>query len=363
MRRTTNVGASSGGLGAAPGKDSEDIGDVEYENPLHSKKHGIDTQQQGGSRWIVYLFLICILFVVSVAGFVRIGQLKQEIDILHERLASKSNDKSNSNDLSVALVEAEHAKQEAARLQQQVIDLESQLSESRRSLSEAKSKISSLSQSSSLSQGKDNIPDMKKIVKRIQKLESWLSETTKTMLKLKYGNGPVVVKMETSYGDMKIQLAPFDQMPVAVWYFLQKVEEGYWDGNTFFRTERHVIQATTQSVDGRQLHSDRSVFSSIPFQEYHPEFKAHKFALGLAGRPGGPDFYVNMENNYSSHGPGGQGPSFELPGENPFPDVTFGNIIEGSEVALKIQGSPKRKDGPINVLIERVEIKTVRIVQ
>ena len=44
----------------------------------------------------------------------------------------------------------------------------------------------------------------------------------------------------------------------------------------------------------------------VAFQEYSPEYPHVQWTVGLAGRPGGPDFYISKVDNSANHGPGGQ---------------------------------------------------------
>ena len=58
--------------------------------------------------------------------------------------------------------------------------------------------------------------------------------------------------------------------------------------------------------------------------------------LGLAGRPGGPDFYVSTRNNTKLHGPGGQ-TSYDDPTEA---DPCFAHVVDGFDVVDRMHKSP-----------------------
>mmetsp|Transcript_10716 Transcript_10716/g.16894 ORF Transcript_10716/g.16894 Transcript_10716/m.16894 type:complete len:89 (-) Transcript_10716:149-415(-) len=47
-------------------------------------------------------------------------------------------------------------------------------------------------------------------------------------------------------------------------------------------------------------------------------------SLPFPGRPGGPDFYVNLQDNLKAHGPGGQGGTAA--------DPCFARLVAGQEV-------------------------------
>lgn len=55
------------------------------------------------------------------------------------------------------------------------------------------------------------------------------------------------------------------------------------------RNAAHVIQL---NCNGRNPPHSRQ--PSIAFQEFTPEFNHLPYTLGIAGRPGGPDFYFNL---------------------------------------------------------------------
>jgi cyclophilin family peptidyl-prolyl cis-trans isomerase len=139
--------------------------------------------------------------------------------------------------------------------------------------------------------------------KAIDRLKKALTETSLDQCEKKFPKGPAHVLMKTNEGDIEIEMAPCHLMPVVTMYFIKQVEEGFWDGMVFFRAESHVIQATDMKKDGSR---NRKTSRSIPFQEYSDQFVHHKYTLGIAGRPGGPDFYINMSENIRIHGPGGQ---------------------------------------------------------
>jgi len=44
----------------------------------------------------------------------------------------------------------------------------------------------------------------------------------------------------------------------------------------------------------------------LSFREYSTQYPHTQWTVGLAGRPSGPDFYINKIDNTIRHGPGGQ---------------------------------------------------------
>ena len=71
----------------------------------------------------------------------------------------------------------------------------------------------------------------------------------------------------------------------------------------FHRNAGHVLQALV-----------RKNRKAMAFQEYSPHFPHKKYTMGYAGRPGGPAFYISIEDNVRNHGPGSQGSETEADG-------------------------------------------------
>jgi cyclophilin family peptidyl-prolyl cis-trans isomerase len=205
---------------------------------------------------------------------------------------------------------------------------------------------------------KDKVDELESSKLKVKELENAGKQREKAMNRLKKAHSEMAltVLIDTSEGEMEIEMAPCNLMPVVTMYFIKQVEEGFWDGMVFFRAESHVIQATDMRPDRSRQNRKRS--QSIPFQEYSEDFVHHKYTLGIAGRPGGPDFYINMSENIKIHGPGGQGHNYQ---GDPESDSCFAKIIRGREIADRIQKLPyKRVDG-LHILETPVEIRSMRL--
>jgi hypothetical protein len=63
----------------------------------------------------------------------------------------------------------------------------------------------------------------------------------------------------------------------------------------------------------------------LAFPEYSDEFPHVPWTVGFAGRPGGPDFYINKVDNTASHGPGGQY-QHDL---DEYADPCFAKVVDG----------------------------------
>jgi len=136
-------------------------------------------------------------------------------------------------------------------------------------------------------------------------------------------------KMKDNIGDLGntiiIELASPELMPHATYIFLRALQ--HFRGAAFHRNAGHVLQAFFEK--GVYQTSMRR-HQGLAFQEYHPDYPHKKYTLGYAGRPGGPDFYINIQDNVRNHGPGSQGSATEA-------DSCFANVVEGREIvdALK----------------------------
>jgi len=110
-----------------------------------------------------------------------------------------------------------------------------------------------------------------------------------------------------------------------------------------------VIQA---NCNGREPHHSGN--PQLLFQEYDPEYPHEAMRLGIAGVPGGPDFYINLVNNVRNHGPGGQGPGAE-------PNPCFGKLIQGEDIVGRMR-TMGVEPGAFMALTEPVQIHTIRII-
>ncbi len=102
-----------------------------------------------------------------------------------------------------------------------------------------------------------------------------------------------------------VETAPNELMPHSVFTFMQMVENGDWDETVLIHSWEHIVQAAPISPDGIN-NRDNIKGGELSFPEYAEEYNHEKYTLGFAGRPGGPEFYINLVNNAHHHGPGKQ---------------------------------------------------------
>lgn len=208
----------------------------------------------------------------------------------------------------------------------------------------------------------------------------------------KYGDGPYYVEFVISIPivndadgeydeDIKsfiIEMAPIDLMPHTVHLFLEQVAHQLWDNGWFYLNGPHVFQAGPQvpdddeyeamlekGVDERTLalkpFKDENL-ESVAFPEYSDKFPHLPWTLGLTGRPGGPDFYINKVDNTKTHGPGGQ-THHDL---TEHADPCFAKIIDGMDTIALMTNAPTVRDADSNYRFffqEPIQIVKVRIVK
>jgi cyclophilin family peptidyl-prolyl cis-trans isomerase len=138
-----------------------------------------------------------------------------------------------------------------------------------------------------------------------------------------------------------LELAPVDLMPHTVYWFLEQVHAGLYNGCSFHRNAGHVIQAgptanfRTPANSNLQRRFQQAGFDSVLFQEYAQDFPHLPYTLGFAGRPGGPDFYISMKDNTVPHGPGGQDSYADASEADP----CFAKVVAGKDVVDRIHQS------------------------
>jgi hypothetical protein len=151
----------------------------------------------------------------------------------------------------------------------------------------------------------------------------------------RYGSGPYRIRVQVRddanvRSFFVIETALSIEMPHAIDHFLRMVERNLWDGLALvYETSSKVIMATPISLDD-DIHSwagerfVRANLTHMAFTEYSPTFPPphhRKFSVAFSGRPGGPNFYINLENES------------EFAHEH---ESTFGVVLEGRDVLMKM---------------------------
>eukprot|EP00594_Rhizosolenia_setigera_P013182 CAMPEP_0178959818 /NCGR_PEP_ID=MMETSP0789-20121207/12542_1 /TAXON_ID=3005 /ORGANISM="Rhizosolenia setigera, Strain CCMP 1694" /LENGTH=479 /DNA_ID=CAMNT_0020642943 /DNA_START=97 /DNA_END=1536 /DNA_ORIENTATION=+ len=156
-----------------------------------------------------------------------------------------------------------------------------------------------------------------------------------------------------------IETAGPDALPHTVNLFLQQVSHELWNGASFIINAPHILQAAphdpTGKKDLRQAFQDKEL-TTVSFQEYSPKMPHEKYTFGFAGRPAGPDFYINKLNNTINHGPGGQ-EHHTLEEEA---DPCFAKVWKGEEVLDAMFSIPVQ--GAQNLMRDFITISEVKVI-
>jgi cyclophilin family peptidyl-prolyl cis-trans isomerase len=220
------------------------------------------------------------------------------------------------------------------------------------------------------------LPTLQEKVDRLEAYKNKMRDSIQTMSRQrlieKFGPGPHKVEVQLAFDPdsnlegtanrIVLELAPADEMPHTVYWFLEQVHHGLYDKCSFHRNANHVIQAgpvgnfLTAPNEGLLKKFKESGFESVLFQEYSSEYKHYKYTLGLAGRPGGPDFYINMKDNDRLHGPGGQGGN-----DADDADPCFARVVEGFDAVARMHQSDIDEDGGYRHMRHNVAIQYMRL--
>jgi len=186
----------------------------------------------------------------------------------------------------------------------------------------------------------------------VKLLKKRLQDLTGREVQERFGKGPHRVKFDVflpaaggsdkQHASFVVETAPLDVMPHAVHLFLEQVYHHLWDGCAFLLCDAHRVQAspfrdiqlTDRSLEKKFKKLD---LDTVAFQEYSEEYPHRKWTLGYSGRPGGPDFYINTDDNSGRFGPAGK-ESKVLEEEA---DPCFATVVEGQDVIERMMQLPK----------------------
>mmetsp|Transcript_55016 Transcript_55016/g.164779 ORF Transcript_55016/g.164779 Transcript_55016/m.164779 type:complete len:419 (-) Transcript_55016:932-2188(-) len=147
-----------------------------------------------------------------------------------------------------------------------------------------------------------------------------------------------------SLGAIIIEMAPLELMPHTVQVFLDQVQDGLWDGCSFYRNAGHVLQAShkkgSANVTKRFVDSG---LQNVKFQEYSADFPHVQHTVGFGGMNAGSVLLINKVDNTYVHGPGGQKNYFGVDDGEP----CFGKIVGGFDTLAWLSQTPTSNEkGP-----------------
>jgi hypothetical protein len=103
------------------------------------------------------------------------------------------------------------------------------------------------------------------------------------------------------------------------------VHKKFWDSTVLYHQVEHVVIGVPVDINGVRKESELN--KPLLFPESSPDFPHVANTIGFKGKPGGPEFYINLDDNSDIHGPGGQAGDHMNDGES-----CFGTIIHGIDV-------------------------------
>lgn len=162
-------------------------------------------------------------------------------------------------------------------------------------------------------------------IQEMKTLQDHIQEAKYEEIVEKYGLGPHIIEFSVLFPSSSggpperdsfwVQLVPPSVMPVSVAYFLDMTHSNLWDGASLLHHrehDSHIIQGRTmdfRTAKSRLHRFEKENLSQLPFAEYNHDHVSScdhsQYTLGFAGRVG-PDFNINLQDNYHLHGPNSQ---------------------------------------------------------
>lgn len=357
--------------------------------PISPKK----TKAKGGCSWMVSFVILMLLILACGYSYVSYDELGEVafFQFFHERRITKAQlDEQDRTMRELEINMSTKFESKVKKLTDQNAELQRNLSDQKEEkirnqqltdenrqlnvrLSESKNNGDSKKNSelhkevARLFHEKDRLTEYKK------KMQQNIQLMSRTALHEKFGPEPHRVEMyvrfdnhqeETDVGYILIELAPTNELPHAVYWFLEQVSRKLYDGYSVERNLGHALMASPTNnflsppdfnMDAMKKRFIDEGFESILFQEYSPNFPHEKYTLGYSGRPGGPNFYLSTKDNSVIHGPGGQ-THHDDPTEA---DTCFAKVINGFDIVDRMSQLPTKKN---KILEDKVAIEYIRII-
>ena len=121
---------------------------------------------------------------------------------------------------------------------------------------------------------------------------------------------------------------------------MSMVESKAWDNSDFLFSPLHTGIAIISVDDVNGMPVNSRLTKKLAFPEYSTEYPHLAKTLGFGGRPGGPNFYINLTDNSKIHGPGGQ----TRHGLAEEADSCFAKIVHGTDAIDKMNEAIKRNN-------------------
>lgn len=344
-------------------------------------------------QWAFYVVIVCLLFVImfSRAQVMKWKGKAQKLEDKLSRLPEKDYSRNRRKDPD-NFKEMQRVSKELEKAQSTMATQNSQIKTQKQRMLEMETEKYDLIQEledhqkhhhgdSKGEKVDENPSDSSEIVEKYEKREETLYERIQSLqdkiqresyreVKERFGEGPYFVQFNIilpeevvsdqfpELGSFVIQLATIDQMPHSIHLFLEQVQHNLWADCAIIINAPHILQIGPHSFStrGDKLKPFKDLYlDKLAFQEYNETFPHEKYTIGFAGRPSGPDFYINKINNVNNHGPGGQG-HHVLDEEA---DPCFAKVVEGFDLVDMIFGMKTR--GAQNIMKDEVVIESVNL--
>jgi predicted Holliday junction resolvase-like endonuclease len=264
VRQRTQKGGSGGSL---------------RKSPSHSKPRG------GGAASLIGIGLFIIVVVAVTASYTFFSNF--DPSGLQQRKGMRSNN-----------VEQQHEEEDEAVVDRKLYE---ELKAQNRDLQEQLEKSKEMVDSHIEEGSREELSKLQRMVELLRnykfRMHDAIKSISKRQLLAKYGEGPHFVEMEVAFDPnsniyslgkptekLIIELAPVNDMPATVFFFLEQVNATLFDGCSFHRNAGHVVQGgpAPNFLTSRQGEPLIKKFSkaglvSVPFQEYSPKFPHKKY--------------------------------------------------------------------------------------
>lgn len=171
------------------------------------------------------------------------------------------------------------------------------------------------------------------LVRRIDKLEKRIQSSAIERLSERYGHGQYRFKVNVreqngALNFFVIETALLAEMPHAIDHFFRMIEKKLWDGLALVH-EPHslVVSATPVTTDDSHAWAGQRFVDAnlthMAFTEHSPTYPPphHRlYTVAFSGRPGGPGFYISLDNE------------LQYAREQ---ESTFGVVMEGRDVLYR----------------------------
>mmetsp|Transcript_20713 Transcript_20713/g.29530 ORF Transcript_20713/g.29530 Transcript_20713/m.29530 type:complete len:469 (-) Transcript_20713:156-1562(-) len=330
-------------------------------------------------KYIVHLLLGGLLLISVVTSRVSYGRLQKKYqELLKEESLNRSLMTNTHESRNAELLrEVSELRRKVSQVETERDALKHEHHETKVTLEEHQDMHHSLSTELEYSQNKET-----EVMKNFKFLTNYIQSESYREILERFGEGPHRVKFtvefftDVSYEgsgpaskqvperSFVIQLAPINVMPHAVHLFLEQVDHKLWDGCAFVINAQHVIQAspvapnflgdTIQHLD--KLSGFRNArLDKLAYSEFSEDYHHMKWTVGFAGRPSGPDWYINLSDNMDSHGPGVQ----QHHAFTDDADPCFGEVIEGFDVIEEM----RKQETAHGMFVKYVHLKSAVILK